>query len=70
MLDDRYFMQQALREAHKAFENGEVPVGAVVVVNERIITRAHNLTETLNDVTAMPRCKPSLLQPMCWGGNT
>ena len=52
MLDDQYFMQQALREAHKAFENGEVPVGAVIVVNNRIISRAHNLTETLNDVTA------------------
>ena len=52
MFDDQYFMQQALREAHKAFENGEVPVGAVVVVNDRIITRAHNLTETLNVVTA------------------
>ncbi len=52
MLDDQYFMQQALREAHKAFENEEVPVGAIVVANDRIITRAHNLTETLNDVTA------------------
>lgn len=52
MLDDQYFMQQALREAHIAFESGEVPVGAVIVVNDRIITRAHNLTETLNDVTA------------------
>ncbi|WP_294082667.1 nucleoside deaminase [Proteiniphilum sp. UBA5384] len=52
MLDDQYFMQQALREAHKAFENGEVPVGAIVVINNRIITRAYNLTETLNDVTA------------------
>lgn len=52
MLDDQYFMQQALREAHEAFKNGEVPVGAVVVVNNRIISRAHNLTETLNDVTA------------------
>lgn len=52
MLDDSYFMQQALREAHIAFNEGEVPVGAIVVVNNRIITRAHNLTETLNDVTA------------------
>ncbi len=52
MLDDRYFMQQALREAHNAFDMGEVPVGAVVVANQRIISRAHNLTETLNDVTA------------------
>lgn len=52
MLDDTYFMKQALVEARKAFERGEVPVGAVVVSKERIIARAHNLTETLNDVTA------------------
>ena len=52
MLDDTYFMKQALMEADKAFARGEVPVGAVVVCRERIIARAHNLTETLNDVTA------------------
>ena len=52
MLDDSYFMKQALIEAVKAGERGEVPVGAVVVCKERIIARAHNLTETLNDVTA------------------
>ena len=52
MLDDLYFMKQALIEAGKAAERGEVPVGAVVVCKERIIARAHNLTETLNDVTA------------------
>ena len=52
MLDDIYFMKQALIEAQKAAERGEVPVGAVVVCNERIIARAHNLTEVLNDVTA------------------
>lgn len=45
-------MQQALQEARKAAEAGEVPVGAVVVCRDRIIARAHNLTETLNDVTA------------------
>lgn len=45
-------MQQALTEARKAYELGEVPVGAVVVCNDRIIARCHNLTETLNDVTA------------------
>lgn len=45
-------MQQALAEARKAYELGEVPVGAVVVCNDRIIARCHNLTETLNDVTA------------------
>lgn len=45
-------MKQALLEAHKAGERGEVPVGAVVVCKDRIIARAHNLTETLTDVTA------------------
>lgn len=45
-------MQQALQEARKAAEAGEVPVGAVMVCRDRIIARAHNLTETLNDVTA------------------
>lgn len=49
---DTYYMQQALTEARKAYELGEVPVGAVVVCNDRIIARCHNLTETLNDVTA------------------
>ena len=52
MLDDTYFMKQALIEARKAADRGEVPVGAIVVCKERIIARAHNLTETLNDVTA------------------
>lgn len=50
--DDTYFMKKALQEAELAFEKGEVPVGAVVVVDNRIIARGHNLTETLNDVTA------------------
>ncbi len=52
MMEDQYFMKQALLEAEKAFERGEVPVGAVVVCKDRIIARAHNLTETLTDVTA------------------
>lgn len=52
MMDDNYFMKQALQEAHQAFDRGEVPVGVVVVANQRIIARAHNLTEVLNDVTA------------------
>jgi tRNA(adenine34) deaminase len=51
-VDDSYFMKQALQEAQKAADSGEVPVGAVVVCKDRIIARAHNLTETLNDVTA------------------
>ncbi|MBN1144801.1 MAG: nucleoside deaminase [Bacteroidales bacterium] len=52
MYSDAYFMNEALKEAHKAFEQDEVPVGAVIVWNNRIIARAHNLTETLNDPTA------------------
>lgn len=52
MADDAYYMKQALMEAQRAAERGEVPVGAVVVCHDRIIARSHNLTETLNDVTA------------------
>ncbi len=52
ILDDTYFMKKALQEAETAFEKGEVPVGALVVVQGRIIARAHNLVEQLNDVTA------------------
>lgn len=50
--DDTYFMKKALQQAETAFELGEVPVGAVVVVDNRIIGSAHNLTERLRDVTA------------------
>ncbi len=50
--DDSYFMKRALQEAEQAFEKNEVPIGAVIVMNNQIIARAHNLTETLNDVTA------------------
>ncbi|MBS2100298.1 nucleoside deaminase [Carboxylicivirga linearis] len=49
---DQYFMKQAFIEAEKAFQKEEVPVGAIVVCEGQIISRAHNLTETLNDVTA------------------
>lgn len=49
---DEYFMREALKEAVKAFDIGEVPVGAVVVCNNRIIGRAHNQTEKLTDATA------------------
>jgi tRNA(adenine34) deaminase len=52
VFSDAHFMQEALKEAHRAFERDEVPVGAVIVCKQRIIARAHNLTETLNDVTA------------------
>ena len=51
-LSDDFFMKQALAEAHKAYEEGEIPVGAVVVCDNRVIARAHNQTERLNDVTA------------------
>jgi tRNA(adenine34) deaminase len=49
---DEYFMKKALQEAQMAFEKGEVPVGAIVVVNNTVIARSHNLTELLVDVTA------------------
>lgn len=49
---DVYFMKKALQEAEMAFERGEIPVGAVIVVGDTIIARSHNLTELLNDVTA------------------
>jgi tRNA(Arg) A34 adenosine deaminase TadA len=51
-MTDEYFMMQALKEAKKAFEDEEIPIGAVVVVNERIIARGHNMTERLKDPTA------------------
>lgn len=50
--DDIRYMKMALDEASKAYEQGEVPVGAVVICQGRVIARAHNLTETLTDVTA------------------
>ncbi len=49
---DDFFMKEALKEAQKAFDEDEVPVGAVVVCDNKIIARAHNMTEKLNDVTA------------------
>ncbi len=49
---DEYFMKEALKEANKALDANEVPVGAVIVSNNKIIARGHNLTETLNDSTA------------------
>lgn len=50
--DDSYFMRKALAEAEIAFDRGEIPVGVVVVINNQIIARGHNLTEMLHDVTA------------------
>ena len=52
MATDEFFMREALKEARKAFDKDEVPVGAVIVANDRVIARACNLTETLTDVTA------------------
>lgn len=52
VVTDEYFMREALVEAQKAFERGEIPVGAVIVLDNQIIARAHNLKETLNDATA------------------
>ena len=49
---DEYFMKKALQEAEAAFEKGEIPVGAIIVIDNKIIARSHNLTEMLNDVTA------------------
>ena len=50
--NDEYFMKKALQEAEFAFEKGEIPVGALIVIDNKIIARTHNLTELLNDVTA------------------
>lgn len=52
MADDNFYMRQALEEAQEAFRADEIPVGAVIVCRDRIIARAHNLTERLTDVTA------------------
>lgn len=52
MFTDEYYMKMALQEAEIALEKDEVPIGCVIVSNNRVIARAHNLTETLNDVTA------------------
>jgi len=51
-MNDEYYMKQALREAQKAFDEGEVPVGAIVVMNNKIIARGYNQVEKLNDATA------------------
>ena len=49
---DEQYMRKALAEAQQAFDEGEIPIGAVIVCQDRVIARAHNLTETLHDVTA------------------
>ena len=52
MFSHEYFMREALQEAHFALEENEVPIGCVIVLNDKIIAKGHNLTERLNDVTA------------------
>lgn len=52
VFSDEHFLKEALKEAQKAFDTGEVPIGAIVTVKNRIIARAHNQVEQLNDVTA------------------
>ena len=52
MFNDEYFMKMALQQAQEAFDADEVPIGCVIVSNDRIIAKSYNLTETLNDVTA------------------
>lgn len=52
LFTDEYFMKKALKQAQEAFDNNEVPIGAVIVANKQIIAQAHNQTELLNDVTA------------------
>ena len=52
MFSHEYFMRVALQEAHSALEENEVPIGCVIVLNNKIIAKGHNLTERLNDVTA------------------
>ena len=49
---DEYFMSKALQEANTAFEKSEIPIGAIIVINNKVIARSHNLTELLHDVTA------------------
>jgi len=49
---DEYYMKEALKEARMAYDRDEIPIGAIIVCNKKIVARAHNLTETLTDVTA------------------
>jgi len=52
LMTDEFYMRMALQEAQKAYDEGEIPVGAVIVAKNRVLAKAHNLTETLTDVTA------------------
>ena len=67
-MNDEYFMREALKEAQVALDKDEVPVGAVIVVGDRIIARTHNLTETLTDVTAHAEMQAITSAAACLGG--
>ena len=67
---DELYMRRALYEAEKAAEAGEVPIGAVIVCKDRIISRAHNLTEKLHDVTAHAEMQAITAAADLLGGNT
>ncbi|WP_250675123.1 nucleoside deaminase [Paraclostridium ghonii] len=67
-MDKSFYMNEAIKEAYKAYEKGETPIGAVVVKNGEIIARAHNLTETLNDPTAHAEILAIRKASDCLGG--
>ena len=66
---DEFYMRRALDEAQAACDAGEIPIGAVVVCKDRIIARAHNLTETLTDVTAHAEMQ-AITMAANWAGST
>lgn len=66
--DDERFMREALREADKAYAEDEIPIGAVIVCNGRIVGRGHNLTEKLHDVTAHAEMQAITAAAECLGG--
>lgn len=68
MSQDEQFMRKALNEAQAAYDEGEIPIGAIIVCHDRIISRAHNLTETLNDVTAHAEMQAITAAANAFGG--
>ena len=70
VLTDEYFMRQALAEARLALAEGEIPIGAVVVLDNTIIGRGHNQTERLRDVTAHAEMLASRPPPILWETST
>ena len=65
---DEFYMQRALDEARQAYREGEIPIGAVIVCKDRIVSRAHNLTETLCDVTAQAEMQANTAAANTLGG--